>query len=160
MLLIYRMSQNRCNRFIWLWFITETSNSMSADVSLDLIWILYGYSWRSFLKILCNDVLERLNSWEGLRSLSNRISHRIHIVRTPCSQLPAKSGIFCLLLEIVYWPCSLKIVNPIINLAFLGIIVTVKQPAKFCLYNFERFFFQISDVKYFSSLVQGTVIDD
>ena len=32
--------------------------SMSAGVSLCLIWIRYGYSWISFFKILCNDAHE------------------------------------------------------------------------------------------------------
>ena len=41
--------------------------SMSAGVSLCSIWILHGYSWKSFFKILCNDTRKRLNSWERLR---------------------------------------------------------------------------------------------
>ena len=42
-------------------------------------------------------------SSEGLfRTPSDRISHRIHIVRTSCSQLATRSGIFCLLVEVVY----------------------------------------------------------
>ena len=40
---------------------------MSAGVSLCLSCILYGYSWRSFFKILCNDVRERSSSWKRLR---------------------------------------------------------------------------------------------
>ena len=60
----------------------------------------------------------------------------------------AASGIFYLLVEVVYWPCGLKFVYPIINLAFLGIIV--KLPAKFSLHSFEWFCLQISsDTKYF-----------
>ena len=64
---IYRMSQNTCNPLIWYWLFTETRNSMKADVSLCLIWILYGYNWRSFFKILCNHACERPSSWEHLR---------------------------------------------------------------------------------------------
>ena len=37
--------------------------SMSAGVSLCLIWILHGYSWRSLFKILCNNARKRLSSW-------------------------------------------------------------------------------------------------
>ena len=35
-------------------------------MSLCLIWILYGYNWKSFLKILRNDTRERASSWECL----------------------------------------------------------------------------------------------
>ena len=35
-------------------------------------------------------------------SSSDRISQRIHIVISSCSQLPSRSGIFCLLLKVVY----------------------------------------------------------
>ena len=76
------------------------------------------------------------SSEELFRTLSDRISHCIHTVRTFCSQLSARSGIFCLLIKIVYWPCGLKFVYPTINLAFWGIIVKVKNPANFCLYSF------------------------
>ena len=115
-------------------------------MTLCLIWILYGYSWRSF-KILCNKFLG--TSLERLFWTPNRISHRIYIVRTFCSWLPARSRIFCLLVEVVYWPCGLKFVYPTKNLAFLEIIVKVKLPVKFCLHSFEWFCLQISDAKYF-----------
>ena len=63
-------------------------------------------------------------SSEGLfQTPSNRISHRIHIVRTSCSQLPVRSWIFCLLVKVIYWPCGLKSEYATINLAFLGIII-------------------------------------
>ena len=66
-------------------------------------------------------------SSQGLsRAPSDRISHSIHIVRTSCRQFPARSGNFCLLVEVVYWPYDLKSVYPTINLAFLGIIVKLK----------------------------------
>ena len=73
---------------------------------------------------------ERPSSLERLRGIffrtpSDKISHRIHIVRISCSQLPARSGIFCLLVEVVYWPCGL------INLFFSGDNCHVKLPAKF-----------------------------
>ena len=74
---------------------------------------------------------------------SNGISHRIHIVKISCSQLPARSGIFCLLVEVCYWACGLRFVYTTINLAILGIIVKVKLPAKYCLHSFEWFSFQI-----------------
>ena len=112
---------------------------------------MYGYSWRSFFKVLCNDACERPSSWECLQRdffrLFPTISHCIHIVRVSCSQLPARSGIFCLLVEVVYWPCGLKFVYPMINWAFLRIVV--KLPAKFYLYSFEWFCLQISGAKYF-----------
>ena len=88
-------------------------------------------------------------SLEGLFwTPSNRISYCTNIVKTSCSQLPARFGIFCLLVEIIYWPCSLKFVYPMINLAFLGIIVKVKLTAKFCYPRFEWFCLQISDTKF------------
>ena len=83
------------------------------------------------------------------RTPSDRISH-IHIVRTSYIQLLARSGIFCFHVEIVYWPCGLKFEYPMINLAFLEIIVKVKPPVKFCLHSFEWFCLQIrSDARYF-----------
>ena len=119
-----------------------------------LILILYDYSWRPF-QILCNDAGERLNISEGLfRTPSDRISQRIYIFRTSCSQLPTRSGIFCHLVEVVYWPCGLTFVYPTLNLAFLGIIVKVKLLVKFCLQDFVS----KSVTKYFSSLFLGIVI--
>ena len=89
--------------------------------------------------------LERL-----FQILSNRISHCIHIIRTSCSQLRAGSVIFCLLVEVVYWPCCLKFVYPRINLTFMGLILKSKLPVKFWLDNFEWFYFEISsEAKYF-----------
>ena len=91
-------------------------------------------------------------SSEGLFRTPDRISHCIHIFKTSCSQLPARSGIFCLLFEVVYWPCGLKFVYLMINLAFRGIIFKVKLPTKFCLHSFEWFFLQIiCEAKYFLS---------
>ena len=87
---------------------------------------------------------------------SDRISHHIHIVSTSWSQLAARSVIFCLLVEVFYWPCGLKLVYWTINVAFQAIIVKVKLPAKFGLHSFKWFCPQISsDAKYFSYLVQG-----
>ena len=80
---------------------------------------------------------------------SFRQNHHIHIVRTSCSQLPARSGIFCHLVGVVYWLNGLKFAYPMINLAFMGIIVKVKLAAKFCLHSFKWFCYQISDAKYF-----------
>ena len=78
------------------------------------------------------------------RTPSDRISYRIHIVRTSCSQLSARYGMFCFLVEAVYWPCGLKFLYPTINLAFLELIVKVKLPVKFCLHRFEWFSPKIS----------------
>ena len=90
------------------------------------------------------------SSWVFFRTLSDKISHCIHIVRTSCSQLTASSGIFCLL---VYRLCDLKMVFWTINLAFLVIIVKVKLVAKFCWQRFKWFCLQISsDAKYFPLL--------
>ena len=123
---------------------------MSAGVNLCLVWILFEYSWRAFCKILCNDACERPSSWEHLWKDFFRIFHRIHIVRTSCSQFPARSGIFWLFVEVVYLSCDLKFVYQIINLAFLGIIIKVNLPAKFCLPSFEWYYLHISsDAKYF-----------
>ena len=45
------------------WHIS-TRFAMSFCVRVCLIWILYGYNWRSFFKILWTDERERPNSWE------------------------------------------------------------------------------------------------
>ena len=45
------------------WHIS-TRFVMSFCVRVCLIWILYGYNWRSFFKILWMDEQERPNSWE------------------------------------------------------------------------------------------------
>ena len=70
---------------------------------------------------------KRPSSWERLRmdfqTPSDRISHCIHIDKTSCSQFFVPSGIFCRLVVVVYWPCDLKFVYPMINLFFLGIIL-------------------------------------
>ena len=42
------------------------------------------------------------NVFEGTFLDSDKISHRIYIVSTPGSQLPVRSGVFCLLIEVVY----------------------------------------------------------
>ena len=52
----------------------------------------------------------------------NWISHRIQIV-TSCSQLPARCGIFCHLVEVVYRSCGSQFLYPTINFTFLRIIV-------------------------------------
>ena len=100
-------------------------------MSLCLIWILYGDSWSSFFKILCNDVCERLNSWECLQDFFGLLLTESLTASTLSVHLPARSGIFGPLVKIVYWPFGLKFVYPMINLAFLGIIVKL---------NFQRNF--------------------
>ena len=128
----------------------DKKNSMVIGVSLCLICILYGSSWRSFIYILSNAVRERPSFRRGLfRTPSDRISHHIHILRTSCCQLPVRSGIVWLLVEVVYWLRVVKPVYPTINLVFLELIVKVKVSAKFCLHSFKWFCLQISDAKYF-----------
>ena len=57
--------------------------------------------------------------------------------------------VFSILVEVVYWPCSLKFVYPTINLAFLEIIVKLNFLWNFAR-SFEWFCLQISsDAKYF-----------
>ena len=63
------------------------------------------------------------NVFGGTFSVSFRQNLTPHIHWTFCSQLPARSGIFCLFIGVVYWPCGLKFVYLTMNLAFLGIIV-------------------------------------
>ena len=108
-----------------------------------------GLTLRVFATIHVKDKSFRRTSSKRLSwTPSDRISHCIQTLRTSYSQLLARSGIFCLLVEVVYWPCGLKFVCPTINLTFLGIIVKVKLPAKFCLHCFEWFCLQISNAKY------------
>ena len=94
------------------------------------------------------------NALRGIfRSLFDRISHHIHIFRTSCSQPLARSWNFCLLVDVVYWTCGLKFMNPMTNLSFLGIIATVKLASKLCLHRFEWFCLPVSsDTKYFTLL--------
>ena len=74
----------------------------------------------------------------------------IHIVRTSCCRLPVRSGIFCLLVEVVHWTFASEFVYLTINLPFLGIIVKIKLPSKLCFQSFEWFCLQIrNDTKYF-----------
>ena len=129
------------NLFNLVWTTGSSQNVFHVRLcefmlDLDSVWVQ--------LKILLWDSLQRC-MWKTrflgtfserlFRTSSGRISHRIHSIGTSCSQLPARSGIFYLLIEVVYWPCDLKFVYPTINLTFLGIIV--KLPAKFCLHSFE-----------------------
>ena len=148
------MSQNRCNPYIW-WFLLhqvifylslkKQSSHFRKFKPDDKVrdWLTLSYSAR-----------ERPSSWERFRmdffrTSFDRISHRIHIVRMSCSQLPTRYGILCLLVVVVYQLRGLKFVYPTINLAFLGIIIKVKLPARFCWHSFEWFFRQISsDAKY------------
>ena len=109
--------------------------SMSAGVILCLIWSLYGYSWISFF---FKYSLQRCTWKTMFFGTSSEILFRTlsHIFRTPSSQLPARSGIFCLLLKVVYLSRDLKFGYPAINLTFLGIIIKVKLPVKFYLHSF------------------------
>ena len=109
-----------------------------------------GYSWRSFSKILCNDARERLCFWEHFRRDS--FQQNLSIVWTSCCKVPGRSGIFYLLVDVVYWSCGFKFVYPTINMAFLGINVKVKLTAKFRLHSFEWFCLWISDAEYLSCL--------
>ena len=144
------MSQNRCNpysyciksSFIWVLksnHITSESSNQMRRAEID---------WLCPTVHVKDQVLVNVSS-EGLfRTPSDRIFHRIHIVRTSCSQLPARSGIFYFFHAVVYWLCGLKFMYPTMKLAFLGI--KVKLPAKFCLHSFEWFCLQISsDTKYY-----------
>ena len=123
---------------------------MSADVSLCLIWILYGPSWRSFFGILCDDARERPSSWEYLqRNFFGLLPIESLTASTLSGHLAVNfldmSGIFCLLYEGFFLQTMwLEIC------VLLRIVVKVKFPAKFCLHSFEWFCLQISsDVRYF-----------
>ena len=132
---------------------------MSAYVNLCLLWILCGYCWRSFFKIFCNDARERPSSWERLRKDFFGLLPTESLTSSTLSGHLAVNFLPDQVAEAVYWSCGLKLVYPMINLAFLGIIVKVKLPAKFSLHSFEWFCLQISsDAKYFSSLAQGIVM--
>ena len=76
-----------------------------------------------------------------LQTPSDRISLCIHIDWKSCSQLPARSGILRLLLEVVYWPSGSKVTYPTINLDFLGILVKLNFPRNFS-YSFNWFCLQ------------------
>ena len=55
------------------------------------------------------------------------------------------TGIFCLLVQVVYRHFCLKLVYLMITLIFLGITVKVKLTAKFCLHSFEWVYHQINN---------------
>ena len=113
------------------------------------------------LKILLLDSLQRC-AWKKFWGTSSgwlfqipsdRISHRIHNVRTYCSQLLAWSRIFCFHFEVVCWLWGSKFLYPTMNLAFFRIIIIkIKFLAKFCLHCFDWFYLHISDTKYFPPL--------
>ena len=69
--------------------------------------------------------------WETFSDSFRHNLSGIHVFRASCSQLPARSGIFSLLVEVVYWTFGLKFQYPTLNLSFLGIIVKVKLPPNF-----------------------------
>ena len=111
----------------------RTTNATLNVFPCQLVWV---YAWSGFCMFTAEDPSLRFFATMHVKNQvlgnvfggnflnpSDRISHCIHIVRMSCSQLPAWSRIFCFLVEVVYWPCSLKFVYPTINLAFLGIIV-------------------------------------
>ena len=53
---------------LWNHWHISTRFAVSFCVRVCLIWILYGYNWRSFFKILWMDEQERPNSWEHHQS--------------------------------------------------------------------------------------------
>ena len=68
-------------------------------------------------------------------------------------------GFSSYLVKVVYWSCGFEFVYPTINLVYLGIIFKDKLPVKF--WGFKCFCFQIKSLaKYFSSLIQGIVIEN
>ena len=73
------------------------------------------------------------------RTLSDRISHCIHIVRSSCSQLPARFKIICILVEVVYRPCGWESLYSTIDLAFLGISVKLNLAQSY-LHRVEWFY--------------------
>ena len=74
---------------------------------------------------------ERPNSWEHLQRDFFRLLTESISVFTLSGHLSVNIlpdlRFFCLLVKVIYWPCGLKCVYLMINLAFLGIIV--KLPA-------------------------------
>ena len=103
---------------------------MSAGVSFYFIWIHCGYRWRS------------LSGFSAMKHM-NWKTHSFQIAKSSCTQLPARSGCFWLLAELVHWSFSSKDMCPLINLAFQGMVVEVELTAKFYLYCFERFHLKI-----------------
>ena len=103
---------------------------MSAGVSFYFIWIHCGYRWRS------------LSGFSAMKHM-NWKTHSFQIAKSSCTQLPARSGCFWLLAELVHWSFSSKDMCPLINLAFQGMVVEIELTAKFYLYCFERFLLRI-----------------
>lgn len=93
-------------------------------VDLDLVWVQLRILLQNSLQ-WCTRKTQFLGmSFDGLFQILLIISHCIYIHRPFFSQLLARSGIFCLLIEFVYyWSCGLKFIYLKINLAFLGTIV-------------------------------------
>ena len=74
---------------------------------------------------------ERLSFWERLRRDFFKLLLTETLTASTLSRLPAKSGIFCHLVDVVYWPCGLEFVYTTINLALLGIIVKLNFQQNF-----------------------------
>ena len=149
-----KVSLDRCNpliyyiksSFIWVLKINHITSERSNQMTRAEIDWLYP-------TVHEKDKFLRTSSGRLLRASSDKIFHCTHIVRTFSNQLLVRSGVVCLLVEVVYWPCGWKFVCPTINFAFLGIIIKAKLPAKFYLHSLERFCLQISsDAKYFPHL--------
>ena len=136
------MSQNKCDPLTWLFILHQVIFHLNfkkqpyhfRKVKPDD----RGRNWLTLSYGECERPSSLGMSSEGLfQTPSDRISHRIHIVRTSCSQLPARSGIFCPLVKVVYWPYGFRFVYQTINLSLPEIFV--KLSAKFCWHNLEWF---------------------
>ena len=149
--------------YAWGWWIlTQETLCQLVGIYAWSIW----YSWKSFFKIFCNVACQRpsfrdrlLRDFLGLLPTESLIASAFsgHPAVNFLSDL--RFSAFLLRLFTDHWPSGLKFVYPTINLAFPGIIVQFKLLGKFGWHSLEWFCRQISDVKYFSSLVQGMVID-
>ena len=112
-----------------VWFFTLSGSFMGKDE--DPWWGFFA------MKYMNRKTQFSVKSFDVLfGTFSNRFSHSIQIDKSSCTQLPARSGCFCLLTELVHWSCSSKLMCPLINLALQGMVVEGELPVKFWLYCF------------------------
>ena len=119
-----------------------TGFGMPFCVRVWLIWILYGYNWRSFFKILWTDERERPNSWEGLRIPPNRIAHCVDMLWGSCSQLSATCWFLSFFGGLYQCSCVLELLYPVSNLELMGKVIEIKPSAVYHLDSLQWFCLQ------------------
>ena len=128
------------------WHIS-TRFAMPFCLRVCLIWILHGYNWRSFFKILWKDERGRPNSWEHLRcnvfGLPNRISHCVNILWGSGSELSTTCWFLSLFGGLYQCSSVLELLYPVSNLELMGKVIEIKPSVVSHLDSLQWFRLQI-----------------